>query len=107
NLVGGEDRTPYIYAMDRPHNMKVGEDASLIRQLPAQDGAIFAFDWSRDGKRVAVAGAGPSVNIYDADTGSLLASCTGHSAGLYAYSPARLSPGGAGFAWFPAPVAGA
>ena len=53
--------------------MKVGEDATLVRQLAAQDGAIFALDWSPDGKRVAVAGAGPSVNIYDADTGLPLA----------------------------------
>ena len=71
-VIGGEDRIPYIYRMDRPRNMKVGEDATLVRQLAAQDGAIFALDWSPDGKRVAVAGAGPSVNIYDAETGSPL-----------------------------------
>ena len=68
-VIGGEDRIPYVYRMDRPRNMKVGEDATLIRQLAAQEGAIFALDWSPDGKRVAVAGAGPSVNIYDAETG--------------------------------------
>src|SRR5437773_309561 len=97
-VIGGEDRIRYVYRMDRPHNMKVGEDASLIRQLPAQDGAIFALDWSRDGKRVAVGGAGPSVNIYDAGTGSLLASCQGHTAGIYAvaFSPdsAHIATGG-------------
>jgi len=98
-VIGGEDRIPYMYAMDRPHNMKVGEDASLIRQLDAQDGAIFALDWSRDGKRVAVAGAGPSVNIYDADTGSLLASCKGHTAGIYtvAFSPDSMHLATGGF----------
>jgi WD40 repeat protein len=97
-VIGGEDRIPYVYRMDRPHNMKVGEDAALIRQLAVQDGAIFALDWSPDGKRVAVAGAGPSVNIYDADTGLPLASCTGHTAGIYAvaFSPdsAHLATGG-------------
>jgi len=97
-VIGGEDRIPYVYRMDRPHNMKVGEDAALVRQLAAQDGAIFALDWSPDGKRVAVAGAGPSVNIYDADAGSMLASCKGHSAGIYAvaFSPdgAHLATGG-------------
>ena len=97
-VIGGEDRIPYVYRMDRPHNMKVGEDASLVRQLAAQDGAIFALDWSRDGKRVAVGGAGPSVNVYDAGTGSLLASCQGHTAGIYAvaFSPdsAHLATGG-------------
>jgi WD40 repeat protein len=97
-VIGGEDRIPYMYRMDRPHNMKVGEDAALIRQLAVQDGAIFALDWSPDGKRVAVAGAAPSVNIYDADTGLPLATCTGHTAGIYAvaFSPdsAHLATGG-------------
>ena len=97
-VIGGEDRIPYIYRMDRPRNMKVGEDATLVRQLAAQDGAIFALDWSPDGKRVAVAGAGPSVNIYDAETGLPLASCKGHTAGIYAvaFSPdsTHLATGG-------------
>jgi WD40 repeat protein len=97
-VIGGEDRIPYIYRMDRPRNMKVGEDATLVRQLAIQDGAIFALDWSPDGKRVAVAGAGPSVNIYDTDTGLPLASCRGHAAGIYAvaFSPdsTRLATGG-------------
>jgi WD40 repeat protein len=98
-VIGGEDRIPYIYKMDRPRNMKVGEDATLVRQLPAQDGAIFALDWSADGKRVAVAGAGPSVNIYDVETGSPLASCTGHTAGIYAvaFSPNSLHLVSGGF----------
>ena len=97
-VIGGEDRIPYIYRMDRPRNIKVGEDATLVRQLAGQDGAIFALDWSPDGRRVAVAGAGPSVNIYDAETGSPLASCKGHTAGIYAiaFSPdgAHLATGG-------------
>jgi WD40 repeat protein len=97
-VIGGEDRIPYIYRMDRPRNMKVGEDATLVRRLADQDGAIFALDWSPDGKRVAVAGAGPSVNIYEADTGQPLASCKGHSAGIYAvaFSPdsTHLATGG-------------
>ena len=97
-VIGGDDRIPYIYRMDRPRNLKVGEDATLVRQLAAQDGAIFALDWSPDGRRVAVAGAGPSVNIYDAQTGSPLASCKGHTAGIYAiaFSPdsTHLATGG-------------
>src|SRR5262245_4017118 len=97
-VIGGDDRIPYVYRMDRPHNMKVGEDASLIRQLAVQPGAIFALDWSPDGTRVAVAGAGPSVNLYAAESGSPVTSCTGHSAGIYAvaFSPdgAHLATGG-------------
>lgn len=97
-VIGGEDRIPYLYMMDRPRNLKVGEEATLIRKLPAQDGAIFALDWSPDGKVIAVAGAGPKVNLYDAESGAMLASCGGHSAGIYAlsFSPdgARLATGG-------------
>ena len=97
-VIGGEDRIPYIYKMDRPRNMKVGENATLVRQLAAQDGAIFALDWSPDGKRVAVGGAGPTVNIYDAESGLPLASCKGHTAGIYAvaFSPdsTRVATGG-------------
>src|SRR5256712_2213709 len=88
-VIRGAERIPYIYRMDRPRNIKVGEDATLVRQLAAQDGAILALDWSPDGRRVAVAGAGPSVNIYDAESGLPLASCKGHTAGIYAvaFSP--------------------
>ena len=32
-VIGGEDRIPYVYRMDRPRNMKVGENATLMRQL--------------------------------------------------------------------------
>jgi WD40 repeat protein len=97
-VIGGDDRIPYIYRMDRPRNMKVGENATLVRQLADQEGAIFALDWSPDGRRVAVAGAGPAVNIYDAETGLPLASCKGHTAGIYAvaFSPdsTRVATGG-------------
>jgi len=97
-VIGGEDRIPYIYTMDRPRNMKVGEEATLVRKLEAQDGPIFALDWSPDGKRIAVAGAGARVNLYDAESGAKLAACGGHTAGIYAvaFSPdgQRLATGG-------------
>ena len=97
-VIGGEDRIPYIYLMDRPRNMKVGEEATLVRKLEAQEGAIFAVDWSPDGKWLAVAGAGPHVNVYDAESGGKVAACSGHAAGIYAvaFSPdgTRLATGG-------------
>lgn len=97
-VIGGADRVPYVYLMDRPRNMKVGEEATLVRMLDRQDGAIFALDWSPDGKHIAVAGAGASVNLYDAETGTQTASCKGHSAGIYSvsFSPdsAHLATGG-------------
>jgi WD40 repeat protein len=85
-VIGGDDRIPYVYLMDRPRNMKVGEEATLVRQLEAQEGPIFALDWSPDGSRIAVAGAGPEVNLYDADSGVLAGACKGHSAGIYTVS---------------------
>jgi WD40 repeat protein len=97
-VIGGEDRIPYIYTMDRSRNMKVGEEATLVRKLEAQDGPIFALDWSPDGNRIAVAGAGPKVNVYDAESGAKVAACSGHSAGIYAvaFSPdsSRIATGG-------------
>jgi WD40 repeat protein len=97
-VIGGEDRIPYLYMLDRPRNIKVGEEATLIRKLDAQEGAIFALDWSPDGHVIAVAGAGPQVNLYDTESGAKLSTCTGHSAGIYAiaFSPdgSRLATGG-------------
>jgi mono/diheme cytochrome c family protein len=97
-VIGGEERYPYIYLMDRPRNMKIADDTTLVRKLDRQDGAITALDWSPDGTRIAVAGASPAVNLYDPDSGELKASCKGHSAGIYtvAFSPdgSRLAAGG-------------
>jgi WD40 repeat protein len=97
-VIGGADRIPYIYTMDRPRNMKVGEEATLVREIEPQEGVILALAWSPDGKRIAVAGAAPGINLYDAEAGNRIATCTGHSAGIYAlaFSPdsSRLASGG-------------
>jgi WD40 repeat protein len=97
-VIGGEERYPYIYLMDRPRNMKIADDTTLVRKLERQEGAIFALDWSSDGSRIAVAGAAPSVNLYDPETGEQKAACKGHSAGIYsvAFSPdaTRIATGG-------------
>ncbi len=95
-VMGGEERYPYIYLLDRPRNMKIADDTTLVRKMERQDGAITALDWSPDGNRIAVAGT--SVNLYDPETGDRKASCTGHSAFIYtvAFSPdsQRLATGG-------------
>jgi WD40 repeat protein len=97
-VIGGEDRYPYIYQMDRPKNMKIADDTTLVRKLDRQDGAIFALDWSPDGSRIAVAGAAPAVNLYDAESGKLAGECKGHGAGIYSihFSPdgSKLAAGG-------------
>jgi WD40 repeat protein len=83
-VVGGEDRTPYIYMMDRPKNMKIADDTTLIRKLDRQDGAIAALAWSPDAAHIAVGGASPEVTIYEAESGKRIAACKGHTAGIYA-----------------------
>jgi WD40 repeat protein/mono/diheme cytochrome c family protein len=88
-VIGGEERVPYIYLMDRPKVMKIADDTTLVRKLDRQNGAIAALAWSPDGNVIAVAGAAPEVNIYDAETGARVAQCKGHTAGIYtvAFSP--------------------
>jgi WD40 repeat protein len=88
-VIGGEDRVPYIYKMDRAQNMKIADDSTLIRKLDRQDGSIAALAWSDDGAHIAVGGAAPEVTIYDAESGKRTASCKGHRAGIYAvaFSP--------------------
>jgi WD40 repeat protein len=83
-VIGGEDRIAYVYLMDRPKNMKIADDTTLIRQLERQGGPIFALAWSPDGKHIAIAGAANEVPVYDADTGKRVAAAKGHTAGIYA-----------------------
>jgi WD40 repeat protein len=69
--------------MDRPKNMKIADDTTLIRKLERQAAPISALAWSQDGTRIAVAGASSEVTVYDADSGARVAACKGHSAGIY------------------------
>ncbi len=98
-MIGGEERVPYVYIMDRPKVMKIADDTTLIRKLERQNGAIAALAWSADGKRIAVAGAAPEVNVYDAETGARIASGKGHAAGIYtvAFSPDSATVAAGGF----------
>jgi WD40 repeat protein len=98
-VIGGEDRVPYIYTMDREKNMKIADDTTLVRKLERQAGAIAALAWSPDGSRIAVGGASPEVTLYDAETGQRAAACRGHGAGIYtvAFSPDSQTLAAGGF----------
>src|SRR5579863_5119847 len=87
-LIGGTERIPYLYMMDRPASMKIADDSTLIRKFEMQDGAIFAVAFSTDGTQIAVAGASEEVPIYKTETGERMATCKGHR-GTYAvvFSP--------------------
>ena len=97
-VIGGEDRVPYFYKMDRPRKMLIADDSTLIREFERQQGEIFALAISPDGRRLAVAGASGEVPIYRIDTGERIATATGHEAGIYTLSfsadSARLATAG-------------
>lgn len=97
-VMGGEDRYPYVYSLDRTRNMRVGDDAMFVQRLERQEGVILALDWSADAKWIGVAGAAAKVNVYEAESGKLAGACAGHEAGIYAlsFSPdsKRLATGG-------------
>jgi WD40 repeat protein len=88
-VIGGEERIPYYYRMDRPRVMKIADDTTLIRKLELQPGVILALAFSPDGSHIAVAGAGPEVRLYNSETGERTAVLSGHRAGIYtlAYHP--------------------
>ena len=96
-LIGGTERVPYLYTMDRSASMKIADDSTLIRKFEMQDGAIFALAFSPDGSRIAVAGAADDVAVYQTETGDRAATCKGHK-GTYAvaFSPdgEQLATGG-------------
>jgi len=96
-LIGGTERIPYLYTMDRSASMKIADDSTLIRKFETQDGGIFALAFSPDGSRIAVAGAADDVRVYQTETGERTATCKGHK-GTYAvaFSPngEQLATGG-------------
>ena len=66
-LVGGAERIPYLYMMDRPRAMRIADDSTLIRKFEVQEGNILALAISPDGARMAVGGEIGDVRIYDMD----------------------------------------
>ena len=56
-LAGGSDGVPKIYRLYRKTARQIGDDANLLRQLPAMRGRIFGVATSRDGLRFAASSA--------------------------------------------------
>jgi WD40 repeat protein len=82
-LIGGQERVPYFYMMDRPRAMRIADDSTLIRKFEQQDGNILALAISPDASRIAVAGEGGDVRVYELETGKLAAKCSGSAAAVY------------------------
>jgi len=66
-VLGSSDGVPKVYRVFRQTNRVIGDDANLIRRLPAMKGRVFGVAISRDGKRIAAVssldGSG-EVNVY-------------------------------------------
>ncbi len=58
-VIGGADGVPKVYRMNRITKRVIGDDANLVRLLPALPGRIQSIAVSRDGTRIA---AGSSLN---------------------------------------------
>ncbi len=82
-LIGGMDRVPYLYMMDRPRALKIADDSTLVRKFDEQEAAIHALAFSPDGSRVAVGGIAEVVNIYDTESGDAVAACKLPGGGVY------------------------
>ena len=52
-VIGGADGVPKVYRMNRLTKRVIGDDANLVRLLPALPGRIQSVAVSRDGKRIA------------------------------------------------------
>lgn len=87
--IGGAERIPYLYRMDRPRAMRIADDSTLIRKFDRQDGPITALALSSDGSKLAVGAEAGDVRIFNAETGDLIARCSGHQGGIFAlqFSP--------------------
>jgi WD40 repeat protein len=83
-LIGGFDRVPYLYRMDRPRAMRIADDSTLIRKFDAQDGPILALAISPDGQKIAAAAERGPARVYDVETGKLIAECSAQEGGTYA-----------------------
>lgn len=98
-LIGGEERIPYLYTMDRPRAIKIADDSTLVRRFDEQPGEIFALAFNPDGSRFAVGGIGDEAAIYDTGSGKRTAVLKGGGGGVFtfAFQPDATRVAAAGF----------
>ena len=86
-LVAGDDSTPRIYQVFRtkPRTMNQ-EDHNLIRQFDKQPGQVNGAAFSPDGSKIAFAGEGGEMRIYETASGKKLASVNGLQGVMFALS---------------------
>jgi len=82
-LIGGEDRIPYLYTMDRSRALKIADDSTLVRKFEEQQGRIMALTFSPDGSRIAVGGLSEEIPIYNTETGERAAACKTAESGVF------------------------
>ena len=83
-LIGGLDRIPYLYMMDRPRALKIADDSTLVREFEEQKSKIFSLAFSPDGTRIAVGGMSDEVPIYETKTGKRITTLTEVTEGVFA-----------------------
>jgi WD40 repeat protein len=82
--IGGAERIPYLYRMDRPRAMRIADDSTLIRKFEKMDGPILSLAISNDALWLAAGAEAGDVRIYNLETGETAAHCKGHEGGIYA-----------------------
>ena len=96
--IGGEDRTPFLYRVDKAAKMLIADSTNLLHELEKHDGEIFDLAFSPDGSTLAVSGASSRVSLYDVESGAATGACDAGHQGVYAvaFHPdgARLAMGG-------------
>jgi WD40 repeat protein len=96
--IGGEDRTPLLYRVDKAAKMLIADNTNLLHELEKQDGEIFDLAFSPDGRTLAVSGASSRVPLYEVESGAASGVCDAGHQGVYAvaFHPdgARLAMGG-------------
>ncbi|QDU27974.1 WD domain, G-beta repeat [Anatilimnocola aggregata] len=67
-LCGGSDGAPKVFKMIRTEARKIGDNANLLKEFPAQPGRIFGVAYSKDGSKIAAGSSQDGrgeVRVYD------------------------------------------